>query len=245
MLNELKYGNKNFHCPHCKVMARQKWVISSERSKNIAEIYQQIFLDYRKNMSSYEQEYITNFLKNSEQNFYRIFSGIYPNSLSLSLCDSCNNFSIWVNKKLVYPKNIPIENPNSDMNQDIQDLYNEAASILFDSPKGAAALLRLALQKLLEQLGETGKINDCIGNLVKRGLSPKIQQALDVIRVVGNNAIHPGEINLDDNKDVAIKLFKIINIIANDMITHPKEIEEIYDSLLPSGAIEAIERRDN
>jgi len=114
-----------------------------------------------------------------------------------------------------------------------------------DSPKGSTALLRLALQKLLEQLGETGNINNSIGNLVQRGLSPKIQQALDVIRVVGNNAVHPGEINLDDNIEVAMKLFKIVNIIAQDMITHPKEIEDIYDDLLPDGAREAIERRDS
>ena len=245
MSNELKYGNTKFHCPHCKVMANQKWKTSSEISKNMIDVYNHIFLEYRKNIDSYEQEYIQKFLKDTQSDFYEIFKKILPHSLSISICDSCSDFALWVNKELIYPKNIPVDSPNIDMNQDIQDLYNEAANILFDSPKGATALLRLALQKLLEQLGETGKINDSIGNLVQRGLSPKIQQALDVIRVVGNNAVHPGEINLDDNKEVAIKLFKIINIIAKDMITHPKEIEEIYDDLLPSGALEAIERRDS
>lgn len=245
MSTNLQYGNDKFVCPHCQVMSNQKWRISHTISKNMVDVYQHIFYDYRKNIDSYEQEKIQKFLTNTSKEFYEIFESVLPNSLALSSCDSCSNFCLWVDKQMVYPKNISVEAPNSDMNQDIQDLYKEASLILVDSPKGATALLRLSLQKLLEQLGEKGNMNQSIANLVQKGLSPKIQQALDIIRVVGNNAVHPGEINLDDNQEIAIKLFKIINIIAQDMITHPKEIENIYDDLLPDGAKEAIVKRDN
>ena len=100
---------------------------------------------------------------------------------------------MWVNKEIVFPRKTVIPPPNEDLEESIKDLYMEAATILVDSPKGSTALLRLALQMLLKQVGKSGKkINDDIGELVSEGLSPKIQQALDLLRVIGNNAVHPG-----------------------------------------------------
>lgn len=245
MSNEPKYAEEKFSCPHCKAITQQKWINNKLIPPDIVEIYQQTYLTYRGGIRDYQQEAIENFLKKSATSLSQNFLKYLPNTLTISECQSCHNYTLWVDKTIVYPRSIPVEAPNSDMEQDIQDLYNEAALILIDSPKGATALLRLALQRLLEQLGEKGKINDSIGNLVKKGLNSKIQQALDFVRVVGNNAVHPGEINLDDNKDIALSLFKIINIIAQDMITNPKEIKDLYDSLVPEGAKEAIEKRDS
>ena len=37
-----------------------------------------------------------------------------------------------------------------------------------------------------------------------------IQKALDFVRVVGNEAVHPGEINLDDNKELYSLIFCLI-----------------------------------
>ncbi|WP_424033423.1 DUF4145 domain-containing protein [Methylocella sp.] len=49
------------------------------------------------------------------------------------------------------------------------------------------------MQKLCVELGEKGKnIDDDIANLVKKGLSPELQQALDILRVIGNEAVHHG-----------------------------------------------------
>ncbi|MFN7599434.1 MAG: DUF4145 domain-containing protein [Cereibacter sp.] len=78
------------------------------------------------------------------------------------------------------------------MTEDIRRDYDEASTILDLSPRGAAALIRLGIQKLCKELGQAGKnINDDIGALVKDGLDVRVLQALDAVRVIGNSAVHP------------------------------------------------------
>ena len=165
--------------------------------------------------------------------------------VDIAQCDNCDRASIWHNSKMVYPETSPVALPNPDLNQDIQEDYKEASAILNKSTRGAAALLRLAIQKLSQQLGESGKdINRDIGNLVKKGLSVKIQKSLDLVRVIGNEAVHPGQIDLRDNKDTAAKLFELVNLIAQNMITEPKEIDQLYQSL-PETKKKQIKKRDS
>jgi hypothetical protein len=152
---------------------------------------------------------------------YRTF-----NELFLEECSHCQQRSVWVKGKLIYPKPTPVPPPNSDLPEDIKADYTEASLIVADSPRGAAALLRLCIQKLCKHLGESGKnINDDIASLVKKGLNPKIQKSLDVVRVIGNEAVHPGEIDFNDQPEIAMKLFNLVNIIAETMISHPKMID--------------------
>jgi hypothetical protein len=171
------------------------------------------------------------------------YSYRHDHIICLTKCNACDQNSIWHYDKLMYPQIGLAPQPNQDLPANIKEDYLEAASISNLSPKGAAALLRLAIQKLCLHLGGGGEnINRDIGLLVQNGLPPKVQQSLDIVRVVGNNAVHPGQIDTDD-PEVVGTLFVLINIIAEMMISVPNQIESLYNDL-PAGALEAIERRD-
>lgn len=134
--------------------------------------------------------------------------------------------------------------PHPDMPELVKADYQEARSIVNRSPRGAAALLRLSIQKLCGELGENeGSIDKDIKSLVAKGLPLGIQQALDVVRVVGNNAVHPGELTADDIDEVSMSLFDLINAIVDDRISRPRALEALY-LRLPEGARNAIEKRD-
>jgi transcription elongation factor Elf1 len=165
--------------------------------------------------------------------------------LEVSHCGHCQQYSAWVNGIMVFPGQIDVESPNKDLSEEIKIDYLEAASILNQSPRGSSALLRLAIEKLVNELDAKGKdLNAKIGDLVSKGLSPKIQKALDVVRFIGNEAVHPGQIDLNDSPEIAQALFKLVNVIADEMITKPKDIDSLYDELVPETHKNGINKRD-
>lgn len=165
-------------------------------------------------------------------------------NVSVSRCYECDQFSIWLHDRLIWPALTDAPQPNPDIPAPIASDFREAAAILPASPRGAAALLRLCVQKLCAHLGEKGRnIDDDIASMVKKGLDVRVQKALDIVRVIGNEAVHPGQIDLNDNRGTAEELFRLVNLIADIMISQPKHIREMYESL-PAGKLKAIERRD-
>ncbi|WP_321922244.1 DUF4145 domain-containing protein [Burkholderia sp. BCC1998] len=210
-------GNGEYHCPYCHVYAKQFY---AHLGTNI------------------------NFTWSSVVDQQSKFSEIIDRQWIVTKCQRCSQIAFWHNDNLIYPKKNIAPPANIDLSEEIKIDYQEAANVLADSPRAAAALLRLALQKLCKQLGEQGEnINEDIKSLVKKGLNPLVQKSLDALRINGNNAVHPGEIDLTEEPERVVKLFDLINFIANKMITEPKEIESFYDQL-PAGAQEAIEKRD-
>lgn len=162
-----------------------------------------------------------------------------------SRCDHCNEQAMWREDAMIHPEGSSVEPPSLDLPEDVRHDYVEASVIANRSPRGAAALLRLALQKLCKELGEKGdNINDDIASLVQKGLPPGVQEALDVVRVVGNESVHPGQINLNDDRETAVALFSVLNLIVTKMITDPRELREIYERM-PEGKRKGIEARDS
>ena len=165
-------------------------------------------------------------------------------NVDLARCNRCSELSIWYEEKMIFPEINMVEPPVVDLPVNVKKDYEEAASILQKSPRGSAALLRLSIQKLCDNLVEgNADLNTKIGILVKRGLDKRIQKALDIVRVVGNEAVHPGQIDLNDQPETALQLFKLVNLIALKMITEPNEIEEMYRAL-PESKKQGIEDRD-
>lgn len=164
--------------------------------------------------------------------------------VQVATCHNCCKHIIWVDNIYAYP-DIVAEEANSDMPEGVKQLYNEAGLIYNKSPRAACALLRLAIDRLCNELGETDRdINKNIGELVKKGLPTSVQQALDVVRVVGNKAVHPGQIAFDvDDVGTATMLMRLLNIIVSRMISEPKEIAGLYDQL-PESVKQSITKRD-
>lgn len=165
-------------------------------------------------------------------------------------CDHCGRISIWGSNRqgdsgsLIYPGSLPAPSGHEYLPEGCRTDFEEARQICSASPRGAAALLRLCLQKLLGHLGGKGEhIDTDIKTLVASGLDPHIHQALDVIRVTGNNAVHPLEMNLEDDQDSVLVLFEMINLIVEERIARPAKISERFANL-PEKARLAIEKRD-
>ena len=192
-------------------------------------VYAQFRWEVRKNLNSKPQKY----------------------RLIVASCNSCHLDSVWLydnqNQEDIlmlpdYPSDL--DAPNSDMPNDIQQIYLEAAKVLKDSPRASAALSRLAIDQLTQQFSSESSLDRRIADLVSKGLSSKLQKAFDIVRIVGNNAVHPGEIDLKDNQEMAKSLLDLLNIITDNLITQPNQIDKFYNSL-PERQLKHIEKRDS
>lgn len=150
-----------------------------------------------------------------------------------SVCEHCTQPTLWSGTKFVYPNDGGYPQPNEDMPDEVKKVFHEAGAIVQLSPRSAAALLRIALQMLLKQLGESGDIVKAIKSLDAKGLDPSIRDALHTVRVIGNHAVHPGKIDFDEDIDV-FGLFELLNAVTKDLITFPRERQEMYEGL-PKG----------
>lgn len=161
-------------------------------------------------------------------------------------CGACDEVTWWIENAMVYP---PVAAgtppPHEDMPDDVRQIYNEARAVAELSARSAAALLRTALETLLkDHFGQTGKLNNMIGDMVKADqIGPQIQKACDLLRCSGNNAVHPRELSPDDNRASVTSLFNLLNMVVNKLVSEKTLVDEMYDRLEPT-LLDQVDRRD-
>ncbi len=238
----------NFTCPVCNVVAQQDWINSHILSERIISFNNHRYLEQRGRFNRYVLDEIKSFIERTlNQNIYNFIREIIPNSLSISRCNACEDISIWVGDKMIHPKQLTAPLAHKDIPESVKELYEEARLISSDSPRAAAALLRVALEKLTEELGEkTGNLNIRIGNLSKKGLPKSVINSLDIVRIVANEGgSHSGEIDLTgaDSVEIVDRLFWLVNFIIEKTISDSKEIGQQFSDL-PQHKKDGIEDRD-
>lgn len=150
---------------------------------------------------------------------------IIDRTIHIYRCTHCGNKKITVDESEVYPL-LPPEPANADMPDKVRSVYNEAGKIWKSSPRCACGLLRLALEYLCNELDAKGN------NLSEKISTLKIfkddKDCMNVLRIVGNKAIHAEEIyfiDIDD-ENTAKQLFYLINVVVKSTISYQKEMEK-------------------
>ena len=105
-----EHAKGEFNCPHCGVYAKQFWAYIAATD------------DYRITLSYHAGiDYLSKFEEG------------LGGEWTVSKCAHCGKKIIWLNKDIVYPREIMVELPNDDLLDDIKKDYLEAATIFNDS----------------------------------------------------------------------------------------------------------------
>lgn len=164
-------------------------------------------------------------------------SDTFPASeIAIAQCRDCDNLSIWVDKKMIYPEAYGVE-PHEDMPEQAKKTFCEAQSILTKSPRGACMMLRLCVEQLLTELGYGQK------NLVDKikAAAPErspLHLILDACRLAGNEFVHAGTIEELEKSGqqpevIAEALSTFINQAVLQLVTIPKAATEIKNRFKP------------
>ncbi len=138
--------------------------------------------------------------------------------------------------------------PRPSMPEDVKALYFEASEVARVSPRAAAALLRVAVETLVNGLQPGNRtLFQKIGDLVKGGLAAQVQQAMDMLRVTGNDAVHPVQtivLESDEEAGLVPGLFEMLNFIVEQVVDRQAHIDRLFGQL-PESARKVIEKRDS
>lgn len=227
------YGSTSFTCPHCQTRAQQTWADS-------------VWISIQNHSSSIEWD-----------------------TIDRSECHVCENEAIWLRTEsrapaatgglnpaaqapdeswtMIWPPSTAGAPPHESLPETLRGLYEEARAVAVFSPRAAAALLRLLTETLVRHFADSkASLNDNIGTLVGEGkLGPLEQKMADYLRITGNGAVHPGQVDDADGEagPRAELMFTFINLLVERFIALPERTAEAY-AQLPEGARAAVDRRD-
>ena len=201
-----------FHCPHCKYKTEHEWhSLYIPGSVYIPrEIKDQLHEDVFKDETDRHLQ--------------------ADRSLTISICRHCKDYCVWEQEQLIYPLSGAPITFNTDIPAEILEICEEAGSISNLSLRASLLLGRIIIEKLLKEKAKEGTINEMANQLLKESaISSNTHAKITAIRLLGNDINHNDVIDLAPISPIAI--FDLINQIADDLITRPKEFESLQESI--------------
>ncbi|MDE5414184.1 hypothetical protein [Alkalihalobacterium chitinilyticum] len=113
-----KHFNDAFNCPRCGVLSPQHWfdIVKSGDKIEIKDV-DLFIIAGRRRASPYIKT-------SSEENSFR-----KAWDLTISICQHCNNYTIWENEQIIYPFQTELPEPHEDMYDDVKGIYQEATLV--------------------------------------------------------------------------------------------------------------------
>ena len=216
---EPQLGAEAFSCPHCNTVATQDWYSLFLRPENATEV--QVLTPETVNVLRPGEalrdniKEIDQFVERLKKNQLTYEYQKHPQSLKvrmanlhISKCHSCNDFSLWVGGLLVFPTKI-------DRTPELaEEDLEEAAAILNKFPRGAAALMRVCIQKLVLLLEDNGEqLNQHVSSLVRKGLEVEMQQAMEVLQVLRSDPSQLNPLESQADRETALRFLDSLKAV--------------------------------
>ena len=99
-----RYKSDKFECPHCEVTASQYWFDAASAASRTSFLIQHHFLSYRTRIRDHQQETIQNFIDDSKDKIESGVKVVVPANFSIATCAACEDFTLWIDRSLIYPK---------------------------------------------------------------------------------------------------------------------------------------------
>jgi hypothetical protein len=239
-----------FNCPHCHALARQFWFsvhadpLKADEKPVVANgetVAAPMFGDAEEGEREREVKWMPSgrpFLR-----VHREFRNRDVQNISISYCFNCNEICLWVVDQMVWPGCATGPEPKLHASPHVRRETEEASPTLDASPRGAAALLRLAMEKLCKELSDSEESpRPEIAPLFQDEVDARVQKVLDAMRIIESNAIPPDHVGVGDTRATAETLSGLVNLICEKMIIEPRHLQALY-AKVRDDAQSALEQR--
>src|SRR6516164_4962011 len=228
---EPRLGAETFSCPHCKTVAHQDWHSLFLRPENAAEVRvltpETVSADTLKQGEAQQDNIkeIDPFVVRLKKNELTYEYQKHPQPLKVRManlhtsnCHSCNGFALWVGGLLVFPTRV--DKTPELAEEDVE----EAAAILNKFPRGATALMRVCIQKLVPLLEDNGKaLNQRVSSLVRKGLEMEAQQSIEVLQVLRSNPLRLSQLESEADKETALRFIDSLQAVLERRMPHNRD----------------------
>lgn len=233
-------GRTAFNCPRCGAYAHQEWddLATSYWDEVNNELAVNSFLDSKPDSFGIVHRLAR--LQASRDGAEPV-NEIEPGNWSAAQCVRCREWSVWRDKRMVFPGVALGSPPHEEMPAEARELYEEAREVVGTSRRAGAALARAALERLLSVLDPVDGRLSLFGRIdhVMPRVSGSLAKMLTLVRHAGNESVHPNS-DPDDvmilvldpaNEAVVSVMFESINDLVDELISKPRRQQELFEKL--------------